>query len=253
MKEILRSLYDIKISITGGTHFDVIKRLIRDITRVGQNPSELICSIAETVFPMYKIFIEPDLNFTSIKINNTYNPFQDIQDPLYILNIKKILTIDQIKEKISDKHVKEKIEENLDIYMYMPNDNTKSFNNWIRIRQNLKDYKYYLMFSEWESDDIFIKSPQIEFEVNVKIIGCLISLGYVICFNVNRTSNIFYYTKGLFEGSYISVDNFPSLQLTNIQINGNKKEIIQKIGIDLDLQDNYHQIPCIDLLLKRIN
>jgi len=44
--------------------------------QVGQNPSEVINQITDTVFPMYKAFIEPDLTFATIKIQNTFNPFQ---------------------------------------------------------------------------------------------------------------------------------------------------------------------------------
>ena len=44
--------------------------------QVGQNPSEVINQITDTVFPMYKAFIEPDLTHSTIKIQNDFNPFQ---------------------------------------------------------------------------------------------------------------------------------------------------------------------------------
>ncbi len=44
--------------------------------QVGQNPSDVINQITDTVFPMYKAFIEPDLAFATIRIQNTFNPFQ---------------------------------------------------------------------------------------------------------------------------------------------------------------------------------
>jgi hypothetical protein len=93
------SLFVLAISIAGGVHFDLVKRVLRDITRVrpcswqwlcslgwillqvGQNPSEVINQITDTVFPMYKAFIEPDLTFATIKIQNTFNPFQVRQRP----------------------------------------------------------------------------------------------------------------------------------------------------------------------------
>jgi uridine kinase len=46
------------------------------LAQVGQNPSEVINQITDTVFPMFKAFIEPDLCFATIKIQNTFNPFQ---------------------------------------------------------------------------------------------------------------------------------------------------------------------------------
>ena len=133
------------MSITGGVHFDLVKRVLRDIERSGQQPAEIIqqvrsamhllqhswpsvrllqstssscrltctsclhairamlllspwaaaskvpavtdiqtaaCSslllllqISDTVYPMYKAFIEPDLKTAHLRIYNTFNPF----------------------------------------------------------------------------------------------------------------------------------------------------------------------------------
>ena len=133
------------MSITGGVHFDLVKRVLRDIERSGQQPAEIIqqvrsaphllqhswrsvrllhstssscrltCTsclhairsmlllspwaaasrvpavtdiqtaaysllllllqISDTVYPMYKAFIEPDLKTAHLRIYNTFNPF----------------------------------------------------------------------------------------------------------------------------------------------------------------------------------
>lgn len=37
------------MSVTGGVHFDLVKRVMRDTSRSGQNPEEIIQQITETV------------------------------------------------------------------------------------------------------------------------------------------------------------------------------------------------------------
>ncbi|KVH98486.1 Phosphoribulokinase/uridine kinase [Cynara cardunculus var. scolymus] len=85
LSEKLRPLLDLRVSVTGGVHFDLVKRVLRDIQRVGQEPEEIIHQISETVYPMYKAFIEPDLQTAHIKIINKFNPFSGFQNPSYIL------------------------------------------------------------------------------------------------------------------------------------------------------------------------
>lgn len=49
LSEKLRPLLDLRVSVTGGVHFDLVKRVLRDIQRVGQEPEEIIHQISETV------------------------------------------------------------------------------------------------------------------------------------------------------------------------------------------------------------
>ncbi len=41
--------------------------------------------ISDTVYPMYKAFIEPDLKAAHLRIYNTFNPFSGFMSPTYIL------------------------------------------------------------------------------------------------------------------------------------------------------------------------
>ena len=85
LSDALRPLVDLRVAITGGIHRDLIKRVLRDVTRSGQAPQEIISQISDTVcacaacaslhapkaltrctpfcppVPMFKTFIEPDL------------------------------------------------------------------------------------------------------------------------------------------------------------------------------------------------
>jgi len=47
--------------------------------------STFVVQISDTVYPMYKAYIEPDLKTAHLKIYNTFNPFSGFMDPTYIL------------------------------------------------------------------------------------------------------------------------------------------------------------------------
>ena len=49
LSDKLRPVLDLRVSVTGGVHFDLVKRVLRDIQRAGQEPEEIIHQISETV------------------------------------------------------------------------------------------------------------------------------------------------------------------------------------------------------------
>lgn len=79
LNDKLRPLQDLRVSISGGVHFDLVKRVMRDITRSGQAPEDIIHQISETVYPMYKAYIEPDLRTAHLRVENSFNPFAGFQ------------------------------------------------------------------------------------------------------------------------------------------------------------------------------
>ncbi|PON92692.1 Uridine kinase-like [Trema orientale] len=188
LSEKLRRFLDLRVSITGGVHFDLVKRVLRDIQRAGQEPEEIIHQISETVYPMYKAFIEPDLQTAHIKITNKFNPFTGFQNPTYILKSTKAVTDDEIKAVISEDH-RETTEETYDIFLLPPGEDPEACQSYLRMRN--RDGKYNLMFEEWVTDSPFIISPRITFEVSVRLLGGLMALGYTIASILKRSSHIF--------------------------------------------------------------
>ncbi|KAE8690915.1 F-box/FBD/LRR-repeat protein [Hibiscus syriacus] len=228
LSEKLRPMLDLRVSVTGGVHFDLVKRVLRDIQRAGQEPEEIIHQISETVYPMYKAFIEPNLHTAQIKIINKFNPFTGFQSPTYILKSARKLTVDQIKSVLSEDHT-ETEEETYDIYLLPPGEDPESCQSYLRMRN--KDGKYSLMFEVCPSDsasyyhesspfrcdlifslvinsftgpindaikaaklkiDIpFVISPRITFGVSVRLLGGLMALGYTIATILKRNSHVF--------------------------------------------------------------
>ncbi|XP_022135198.1 uridine-cytidine kinase C isoform X3 [Momordica charantia] len=188
LSEKLRPLLDLRVSVTGGVHFDLVKRVLRDIQRAGQEPEEIIHQVSETVYPMYKAFIEPDLQTAHIRIINKFNPFTGFQNPTYILKSTKAVPADQIKAVISE-NLEESTEETYDIYLLPPGEDPEACQSYLRMRN--RDGKYNLMFEEWVTDIPFIISPRITFEVSVRLLGGLMALGYTIATILKRSSHIF--------------------------------------------------------------
>ncbi|KAL8474812.1 hypothetical protein ACS0TY_031299 [Phlomoides rotata] len=231
LSEKLRPLLDLRVSVTGGVHFDLVKRVLRDIQRAGQEPEEIIHQISETVYPMYKAFIEPDLQTAHIKIVNKFNPFSGFQNPTYILKSTKPVTADQIKAVLSEDY-RETTEETYDIYLLPPGEDPEACQSYLRMRN--RDGKYNLMFEEWVTDLPFIISPRITFEVSVRLLGGLMALGYTIASILKRSSHIFSTDK-----ICVKTDWLEQLNRKYVQVQGKDRSYVEYVAKDLGLDGSY--------------
>ncbi|CAN1853031.1 Inorganic pyrophosphatase TTM2 [Linum perenne] len=218
LSEKLGQLLDLRISVTGGVHFDLVKRVLRDIQRAGQEPEEIIHQISETVYPMYKAFIEPDLQTAHIRIINKFNPFTGFQNPTYIL-------------KVLPEHT-EITEQTYDIYLLPPGEDPESCQSYLRMRN--KEGKYNLMFEEWVTDAPFVISPRITFEVSVRLLGGLMALGYTIATILKRSSHTFFDDKVC-----VKVDWLEQLNRQYIQVQGRDRLVVRCVAEQLGLEGSY--------------
>ncbi|GER46000.1 uridine kinase [Striga asiatica] len=231
LSEKLRPLLDLRVSVTGGVHFDLVKRVMRDIQRAGQEPEEIIHQISETVYPMYKAFIEPDLQTAHIKIINKFNPFTGFQNPTYILKSTRIVTTDQIKAVLSEDY-EETTEQTYDIYLLPPGEDPEACQSYLRMRN--RDGKYNLMFEEWVTDSPFIISPRITFEVSVRLLGGLMALGYTIASILKRSSHVFSNDK-----ICVKTDWLEQLNRNYVQVQGRDRLYVKFIAEELGLDGSY--------------
>lgn len=229
--ERLRPVLDLRVSVTGGVHFDLVKRVIRDVQRAGQEPEEIIHQISETVYPMYKAFIEPDLQTAHIKIINKFNPFSGFQNPTYILKSARNLTMDEIKAVFPEDHI-ETTEQIYDIYLLPPGEDPESCQSYLRMRN--KDGKYSLMFEEWVTDKPFVISPRITFEVSVRLLGGLMALGYTIAAILKRNSHVFSDDR-----VHVKIDWLEQLSRQYIQVQGKDRLAVKSVAEQLGLEGSY--------------
>lgn len=231
LSEKLRPLLDLRVSVTGGVHFDLVKRVLRDIQRAGQEPEEIIHQISETVYPMYKAFIEPDLQTAHIKIINKFNPFTGFQSPTYILKSTREVTVEQIKAVVSSEH-SESLEQTYDIYLLPPGEDPESCQSYLRMRN--KEGKYNLMFEEWVTDNPFVISPRITFEVSVRLLGGLMALGYTIAAILKRSSHVVSDDRVC-----VKIDWLEQLNRHYVQVQGRDRSVVKYVAEQLGLDGSY--------------
>ncbi|KAL3636152.1 Inorganic pyrophosphatase ttm2 [Castilleja foliolosa] len=231
LSEQLRPFLDLRVSVTGGVHFDLVKRVLRDIQRAGQEPEEIIHQISETVYPMYKAFIEPDLRTAQIKIINKFNPFTGFQSPTYILKSLRNVDVEKTKSIMSEEHT-ETTEQTYDIYLLPPGEDPETCQSYLRMRN--KDGKYNLMFEEWVTDPPFVISPRITFEVSVRLLGGLMALGYTIAAILKRSSHVFSDEKVC-----VKIDWLEQLNRHYVQVQGKDRLIVKHVAEELGLEGSY--------------
>ncbi|CAI5941278.1 unnamed protein product [Closterium sp. NIES-64] len=251
LSERLRPLLDLRVSITGGVHFDLVKRVLRDIDRSGQAPEEIIHQISETVYPMYKAFIEPDLQTAHIRIVNKFNPFSGFQDATYILKapesdpaeaearIRSVLSAEAVAGSES--------EETYDIYLLPPGEDKETCQSYLRMRN--RDGRYSLMFEECVTDGPFVITPRITFEVSVRLLGGLMALGYEMAHILRRESRVFrdkqqhivvkvdrleQIKKTFMQHVIVKVDRLKQIKKTFMQVQDRKRvrEITAQLGME---------------------
>lgn len=238
-------LLDLKVSITGGVHFDLVKRVLRDIERSGQTPEDIIQQVSDTVYPMYKAFIEPDLKTAHLRIYNPFNPFSGFMSPTYILKSGKQVDIEAMKESLGlgDGEATTAESETYDIYLVPPAEDAESCQSWLRMRY--RDGRYNLMFEEWVVEDKFIISPRVTFEVPVRILGGLMALGYEIGTIMQRTSKTYFKMD---DKITVKVDHIVGVDRQFVQIQGKDRNKVAEMGRALGLDGTYHPHSYIEII-----
>nr|ACF22692.1 uridine kinase [Brachypodium distachyon] len=183
------------------------------------------------VYPMYKAFIEPDLKTAHIRIINKFNPFSGFQNPMYILKSPRSLTPDEIKAALGEDQT-ESNEETYDIYLLPPGEDPEACQSYLRMRN--REGKYNLMFEEWVTDNPFIISPRITFEVSVRLLGGLMALGYTIAAILKRSSRVFSDGKAT-----VKIDWLEQLSRRYIQVQGRDRLYVKFVAEQLGLDGSY--------------
>ncbi|KAL1803418.1 hypothetical protein ACET3Z_032065 [Daucus carota] len=175
----LRSLLDIRVAVVGGVHFSLLSKVKYDI---GESCS--LDYLIDSIFPLFRKHIEPDLHHAQIRINNSF--VSSFREPIYKLKCKS-----ESKSGLSAYafHEKEPIPENfIEMYLRPPSASEEAhINDWIKVRQS--GIKYYLSLGDQRIvDKNYIIRPKAEFEVGRMTLGGLLALGYTVVVSYKRSS-----------------------------------------------------------------
>jgi uridine kinase len=244
----LRHLLDVSVSISGGVHRDLIKRIQRDVARCAQSPVEIIQQVSETVFPMYKLYVEPDLESAAIRVSNTFNPFSAFQkSATYSLKSAEpgrvsVEAATAYLAACGDVAVTEEQERTSDLYLMPPGEDGETCRDWIRMRQ--REGKYSLSFEEIVADGNVLISPHLSFDVPVRTLSGLMALGYSLGAIIKRDTLVLRRRPAGSEGAAnaaltIKYDTITQLGSRYIQVEGQDRAAVEAAGAVLGLDGTY--------------
>ncbi|CAJ1939591.1 unnamed protein product [Sphenostylis stenocarpa] len=175
----LRSLLDIRVAVVGGVHFSLLSKVRYDI---GDSCS--LDYLIDSIFPLFRKHIEPDLHHAQIRINNSF--VSSFREAIYKV---------KCRSESSDGHSGSSFRGNeaqtdnfIEMYLRPPSSSEEArINDWIKVRQS--GIRYYLSLGDQRIvDKNFIIRPKAEFEVGRMTLGGLLALGYTVVVSYKRAS-----------------------------------------------------------------
>ncbi|XP_017970809.1 PREDICTED: uncharacterized protein LOC18609780 isoform X2 [Theobroma cacao] len=175
----LRSLLDIRVAVVGGVHFSLLSKVRYDI---GDSCS--LDYLIDSIFPLFRKHIEPDLHHAQIRINNSF--VSSFREAIYKLKCRS-----ESPEGHSTFFLKEneaQTDNFIEMYLRPPSASEEArINDWIKVRQS--GIRYYLSLGDQRIvDKNFIIRPKAEFEVGRMTLGGLLALGYNVVVSYKRAS-----------------------------------------------------------------
>ncbi|KAG5531484.1 hypothetical protein RHGRI_026190 [Rhododendron griersonianum] len=177
----LRSVLDIRVAVVGGVHFSLLSKVQYDI---GDSCS--LDYLIDSIFPLFRKHIEPDLHHAQIRINNSF--VSSFREPIYKLKCKSEQSPNG-DPSASTFHGKEAMMDNfIEMYLRPPSASEEArINDWIKVRQS--GIRYYLSLGDQRIvDRHYIIRPKAEFEVGRMTLGGLLALGYNVVVSYKRAS-----------------------------------------------------------------
>ncbi|XVF43628.1 hypothetical protein PTKIN_Ptkin02bG0055600 [Pterospermum kingtungense] len=183
-----RSLLDIRVAVVGGVHFSLLSKVRYDI---GDSCS--LDYLIDSIFPLFRKHIEPDLHHALIRINNSF--VSSFREAIYKLKCRSEAFLEKGRIWSPDGHSTFFLKENeaqtdnfIEMYLRPPSTSEEArISDWIKVRQ--AGIRYYLSLGDQRIvDKNFIIRPKAEFEVGRMTLGGLLDLGYNVVVSYKRAS-----------------------------------------------------------------
>nr|GLL41677.1 uncharacterized protein LOC109163351 isoform X3 [Ipomoea trifida] len=191
----LRSLLDIRVAVVGGVHFSLLSKVQYDI---GDSCS--LDSLIDSIFPLFRKHIEPDLHHAQIRINNSF--ISSFREPIYKLKCKSE-------------------------FFLMRLDSEKSMSSLSTFMDKCKDYHFWeFPFSFIE---MYLRPPSASEEARINdwikvgrmTLGGLLALGYTVVVSYKRAST------SVSEGSFsVSLETIDTLGEAYMVLRGTDRKMV---------------------------
>ncbi|CAA3020728.1 uncharacterized protein LOC111399081 isoform X2 [Olea europaea subsp. europaea] len=233
----LRSLLDIRVAVVGGVHFSLLSKVQYDI---GESCS--LDLLIDSIFPLFRRHIEPDLHHAQIRINNSF--VSSFREPIYKLKCK---SESQSGHAAYIFHGKEAQQDNfIEMYLRPPSASEEArINDWIKVRQS--GIKYYLSLGDQRIvDKNFIIRPKAEFEVGRMTLGGLLALGYNVVVSYKRAST------SVIDGNLsVSLETIDTLGETYMVLRGTNRKIVGTESSRLGVNGPWITKSYLEMILER--
>ncbi|KAJ7554901.1 hypothetical protein O6H91_05G014800 [Diphasiastrum complanatum] len=245
----IRASLDVWIAVVGGVHSHLVTRVLRDLEQSGRPTTRH--EVMTTVFPMFQQHIEPHLVHAHLKIRNDFDPVHSPESSMFVLKSNKEVPVEDIVKILDQEKMTRTVQNFIDIYMYLPGLPSSSPNSpsnshleskWIRVRNC--EGRFALLIREPIIEGNFVIQPRVDFDISVRTVAGLLSLGYQAIACIEAMATIYQDDKLLME-----VDQLKNISTPYIQIKGSNKEAVAAAGQGLDLEGSYTTMPYIEIIL----
>ncbi|KAM7484654.1 hypothetical protein LguiA_000663 [Lonicera macranthoides] len=234
----LRSLLDIRVAVVGGVHFSLLSKVQYDI---GESCS--LDYLIDSIFPLFRKNIEPDLHHAQIRINNSF--VSSFREPIYKLKCKSEQS--QSGHSAYPFHGKEaQLDNFIEMYLRPPSASEEArINDWIKVRQS--GIKYYLSLGDQRIvDKNYIIRPKAEFEVGRMTLGGLLALGYTVVVSYKRAST------SVNDGNLsISLETIDTLGETYMVLRGTNRKTVGAEASRMGLSGPWITKSYLEMILER--
>ncbi|XP_072990922.1 uncharacterized protein [Typha latifolia] len=208
----LRSLLDIRVAVVGGVHFSLLSKVRHDI---GDSCS--LDFLIDSIFPLFRKHIEPDLHHAQIRINNSF--VSSFREPYYKLKCKSESPDGQKLYAFDGSEAE--TEKFIEMYLRSPFASEEAqINDWIKVRQS--GIRYYLSLGDQRIvDKNFIIRPKAEFEVGRTTLGGLLALGYNVVVSYKRACTAVNKNQLL-----IALESIETLNETFLVLKGTSRKVV---------------------------
>ncbi|KQJ82027.1 uncharacterized protein LOC100840996 isoform X1 [Brachypodium distachyon] len=232
----LRSLLDIRVAVVGGVHFSLLSKVQRDI---GDSCS--LDYLIDSIFPLFRKHIEPDLHHAQIRIDNSF--VCSFREPYYKLKCKyesqdgqKIYSFDKSKPETDNF---------IEMYLRPPFASEEmKIDDWIKVTQC--GIRYYLSLGDQRIvDKYFIIRPKAEFEVGRTTLGGLLALGYSVVVSFKRTCRTVNRDQLL-----IAAESIDSLNESFLVLKGPSRKIVAAEASNLGIKGPWITKSYLEMILE---